>query len=332
MAIPTEIEPITSDEVASQPEAQEVQGRSLTQLAWSRIRKDKVAMISLVVLFLVLFVAAFSGVINHLRGQSIFAFHQDLISNDGGLPNGHFGGVSWTHPVGVEPGTGRDLLARLLVGSRYSFIVAFSSTILTVFLGVTIGSIAGYSRGWVDSLLGRIMDLILSFPLLLVLLALSPIIVERLHALHLQGNNAEVFYLIIVLSFFGWPYLARVVRGQVLSLREREFVEASISLGAPTRRVLFKEIVPNLWAPVIVYASLLLPSFIAAEATLAYLGVGLVEPTPSWGGMLESSVTYFNVDPFFLFVPGLYLFIVVLAFNLIGDAVRDALDPRAGRS
>ena len=330
MVLHAEVEPIAQEETA--PEAEAVEGKSLSQLAWSRIRKDRIAVVSLVVLFLALFVAAFSGVINDLRGQSIQGFHQNLISNDGALPFGHFGGVSLSHPLGVEPGTGRDLLARLLVGSRYSFIVAFSSTILTVFLGVTIGAIAGYSRGWLDGLLGRIMDLILSFPLLLVLLALSPIIVERLQSLHLEGNNAEVFYLIIVLSFFGWPYLARVVRGQVLSLREREFVEAAISLGAPTRRVLFKEIVPNLWAPVIVYSTLLLPSFIAAEATLAYLGVGLVEPTPSWGSMLESSVAYFNVDPFFLFVPGLYLFIVVLAFNLIGDAVRDALDPRAGRS
>jgi len=330
MVLHTATEPVTPEEEA---ELADIQGRSLTQIAWGRLRRDRVAMISLGVLVLALLVAAFSSLINRLRGESISAFHQQIISNNGGLPIGHLGGVSWAHPLGVEPGTGRDLLARLMVGSRYSFIIAFTSTLITVVLGVVLGAVAGYSRGWLDGFLGRTMDLILSFPLILIVLALSPVLVQRLQTeAHLRGNNAEVVYLILVFSLFGWPYLARVVRGQVLSLREREFVESAVSLGSSTRRVLFKEIVPNLWAPVIVYSTLLLPTFIAAEATLAYLGVGLVEPTPSWGGMLESSVAYFNVDPFFLFVPGLYLFIIVLAFNLLGDAVRDALDPRAGRS
>jgi ABC-type dipeptide/oligopeptide/nickel transport system permease subunit len=331
MVLHADTEPPSSIELVPEVE-EEVQGRSLTQIAWGRLRRDRVAMLSAIVLALALLVAAFSTFLNQLRGQSITAFHQNLLSQDGGLPIGRLGGVSWTHPLGVEPGTGRDLLSRLLVGSRYSFIIAFSSTLITVLLGVVVGAIAGYSRGWLDGFLGRTMDLILSFPLLLIVLALSPVVVQRLQSTGLQGNNAEVLYLILVFSLFGWPYLARVVRGQVLSLREREFVEAAVSLGSSTRRVLFREIVPNLWAPVIVYSTLLLPTFIAAEATLAYLGVGLVEPTPSWGAMLDDSVSYFNVDPFFLFVPGLYLFIVVLAFNLLGDAVRDALDPRAGRS
>ena len=134
-----------------------------------------------------------------------------------------------------------------------------------------------------------------------------------------------------MLSVFGWPYLARIVRGQVLSLREREFVESAISMGASTRRILFKEILPNLWAPILVYATILLPTYIAAEAALSFLGVGLVPPTPSWGAMLAESVRYFTVLPGYLFIPGTYLFIVVLSFNLLGDAVRDALDPRAGR-
>jgi ABC-type dipeptide/oligopeptide/nickel transport system permease subunit len=135
-----------------------------------------------------------------------------------------------------------------------------------------------------------------------------------------------------VLSFFGWPYLARIVRGQVLSLREREFVESAVSMGAGTPRILFREILPNLWAPVLVYATLLLPTFVAAEASLSFLGVGLLPPTPSWGAMLAESVRYFTVLPSFLFIPGTYLFLVVLSFNLLGDAVRDALDPRAGRA
>ena len=259
MVLHTDVEPPVTTEAAPEVE-EEVQGRSLSQIAWGRLRRDRVAMISLGVLIVALSLAAFSGVINRLMGHSIQGFNQDLISNEGGLPLGHLGGVSLSHLLGVEPGTGRDIFARLLVGSRYSFIIAFSATALTLFLGITVGAIAGYSKGWLDGLLGRIMDLILSFPLLLILLALSPVLVQRLQATFgLEGNSAEVVYLILVLSLFGWPYLARVVRGQVLSLREREFVESAVSLGSSTRRVLFREILPNLWAPVIVYATLLLP-------------------------------------------------------------------------
>jgi peptide/nickel transport system permease protein len=177
------------------------------------------------------------------------------------------------------------------------------------------------------------MDLILAFPLVLILLALSNVMTQRLEAtFHLGQVSARVLYLILVLSLFGWPYLARIVRGQVLSLREREFVESAVSMGAGTPRILFREILPNLWAPILVYSTLLLPTYIAAEAALSFLGVGLVPPTPSWGAMLADSVRYFTVDPAFLFIPGTYLFIVVLAFNLLGDSVRDALDPRAGRA
>jgi peptide/nickel transport system permease protein len=159
------------------------------------------------------------------------------------------------------------------------------------------------------------------------------VLTQRLEAtFHLGSNTARVVYIILVLSFFGWPYLARIVRGQVLSLREREFVESAISMGAGTPRILFREILPNLWAPVLVYFTILLPVYIAAEATLSFLGVGLLPPTPSWGAMLADSVTYFRVAPAYLFIPGTALFIVVLAFNLLGDAVRDALDPRAGRA
>ena len=160
-----------------------------------------------------------------------------------------------------------------------------------------VGIIAGYSRGWLDTALGRLMDLILAFPLLLILLALSSVLTQRLEATFgLAPNVARVTYIILVLSLFGWPYLARIIRGQVLSLREREFVESAVSMGAGTPRILFKEILPNLWAPILVYATLLLPTYIAAEAALSFLGVGLLPPTPSWGAMLADSVRYFTVD------------------------------------
>jgi peptide/nickel transport system permease protein len=314
-------------------ESSEIAGRSLTQIAWSRIRRDKVAIVSMTVVLVIVAIAVLAPVITRLVGVDPTSFNPKAIDNAGGLPRGSYGGISLEHPLGVEPGTGRDLFARLLYGSRLSLLIALSATMITVTVGVTVGIIAGYSRGIVDTALGRLMDLILAFPLVLILLALSNVMTQRLEAtFHLGQVSARVLYLILVLSLFGWPYLARIVRGQVLSLREREFVESAVSMGAGTPRILFREILPNLWAPILVYSTLLLPTYIAAEAALSFLGVGLVPPTPSWGAMLADSVRYFTVDPAFLFIPGTYLFIVVLAFNLLGDSVRDALDPRAGRS
>jgi ABC-type dipeptide/oligopeptide/nickel transport system permease subunit len=321
------------DTSAPTAESSEIAGRSLTQIAWGRLRRDKVAMTSMVVVLVIVGIAILAPVITRLVGVNPTDFNDDAINDAGGLPNGNFGGITLDHPLGVEPGTGRDLFARLLYGSRISLLIALSATLITMVLGITVGIIAGYSRGWVDTALGRLMDIVLAFPLILILLALSNVLTQRLQTtFHLGELSSRVLYLILVLSFFGWPYLARIVRGQVLSLREREFVESAISMGAGTRRILFREILPNLWAPILVYATLLLPTYIAAEATLSFLGVGLVPPTPSWGAMLADSVRYFVVDPAFLFIPGTYLFIVVLAFNLLGDAVRDALDPRAARS
>jgi peptide/nickel transport system permease protein len=313
-------------------ETAEIAGRSLTEIAWGRLRRDKVAMVSIVVLVIIVAIAVLAPVITRLVGVTPDDFNPKTIDDAGGLPLGTAGGISIHHPLGVEPGTGRDLFARLLYGSRISLLIALTSTVITVVLGVTVGIVAGYSRGWLDTALGRLMDVILAFPLVLILLALSNVLTQRLETtFHLGDLVARVTYLIMVLSFFGWPYLARIVRGQVLSLREREFVESAVSMGAGTPRILFREILPNLWAPILVYSTLLLPTFIAAEATLSFLGVGLVPPTPSWGAMLADSVRYFRVDPAFLFIPGTYLFFVVLAFNLLGDSVRDALDPRAGR-
>ena len=137
--------------------------------------------------------------------------------------------------------------------------------------------------------------------------------------------------MILVLSVFGWPYLARLVRGQVISMREREFVEAAVSIGSSNRRILFRELLPNLWAPILIYATIAMPGLIGAEAALAYLGISVVPPTPTWGSMLQESVGYFTVDPFYFFVPLTMLLAVVLSFNLLGDALRDALDPKSGR-
>lgn len=318
-------------------ESTEIAGRSLSQIAWSRLRRDKVAMVSLTVVLVVIVVAAAAPLVTRLVGVDPYTFNQDpdVISDAGGLPVGGWldSGISLDHPLGVEPLTGRDIFARLLYGARISLLIALSATLVTTALGVTIGIIAGYSKGWLDTTLGRLMDIILAFPLLLILLAMSPVLTQRLEqTFGMPPNAARVVYIVAVLSLFGWPYLARIIRGQVLSLREREFVESAISMGAGTPRILFKEILPNLWAPILVYVTILLPTYIAAEATLSFLGVGLLPPTPSWGAMLAESVSFFYTLPTYLFIPGTALFIVVLAFNLLGDAVRDALDPRAGRA
>jgi peptide/nickel transport system permease protein len=322
---------VSTDTAVTSPDA--FAGISLRRLAWRRLKRDKAAMVAMWLLVAIFITALLAPLIVSVLGLSPYDF--DLTALDpaqGSLPAGSLGGISADHPLGVEPLTGRDLLARLLYGARVSLFIAITSVLLIAIIGTVVGIVAGYKHGWVDTIIGRSTDLLLAFPQILMLIALSPVLTQRLEALGLSPENARIVYLIIVFAFFGWPYLARLIRGQVLSLREREFVEAAVANGAPTRRILFTEILPNLWAPIIVYVTISLPLIIAAEAALSYLGVGIVEPTPSWGKMLADSVRYFAVVPTYLFIPGTALFIVVYAFNIFGDAVRDALDPRTGRN
>jgi ABC-type dipeptide/oligopeptide/nickel transport system permease subunit len=326
--VSTETAPVVAPDAVAAPV-----GLSLRQLAWRRLKRDKAAMFAMWLLVAIFVTALLAPLIANLVGVNPYDF--DLGALDpaqGSLPRGAWGGVSADHPLGVEPLTGRDLLARLLYGARVSLFISGTSVLLIAIVGTVVGIVAGYKTGWIDTVIGRSTDLLLAFPFLLMLIALSPVLTQRLEALGLSSENARIAYLIIVFAFFGWPYLARLIRGQVLSLREREFVEAAVANGAPTRRILFKEILPNLWAPIIVYVTISLPTLIAAEAALAYLGVGVTEPTPSWGKMLADSVRFFAVVPTYLFIPGLALFVVVYAFNVFGDAVRDALDPRTGRN
>lgn len=310
-----------------------VVGRTLRQIAFNRIKHDKVAIACVVALVIITLLAVFAPLICNVINVDPYTFDSAAISDSGGLPLGSFGGVSGKHPLGVEPLTGRDILARLLYGTRVSLMIAFLATTIVVTTGVLIGIFAGYSRGWIDSVLSRIMDLTLAFPFLLVVIAMSPVLEQRLAAIGIpEGNPSRIVTLVLLLSLFGWPYLARLIRGQVLSMREREFVEAATSIGSGTSRMVFKELLPNLWAPILVYATIAMPGFIGAEAALAYLGISVQPPTATWGAMLEESVGYFTVDPFYMFVPLTMLLVSVLSFNLLGDALRDALDPKADRT
>jgi peptide/nickel transport system permease protein len=297
-----------------------------------RLRHDKVTVVAFFVITFALLLAIAAPFMRMAGVLDPYALHNNLVGGFGTLPTGRFGGVSWSHPFGVEPGTGRDLLSRILLGVSFSILIATSATLLSVLIGTTLGIISGYAGGAVDYWISRFMDLTLAFPQLLMLLALSPVLKQRITDLGVpKGTATSAVYLILVLGFFGGPYLARIVRGQTLSLRNREFVEAARSLGASRRRIWFRELLPNLWAPVIVYASLTLPLNISAEAALSYLGVGLQAPTPSLGNILQDSVSWYQPDPTYFFAPGIVLVLIVLSFNLFGDGLRDALDPKSHR-
>jgi peptide/nickel transport system permease protein len=336
-------ETLPVDHLAETPEAKKIEGRSLGQIAWARLKKDKIAMISAIVILLIIVVAVSAPLIVKLNGYPPDQPNlrgpdgQPLLdSSTGGTPIGGLwgSGMSSEHWLGVEPGNGRDVFSRLVYGTRVSLLVALGGTIIAVVLGTVFGMIAGYFRGWVDALLGRLMDIMLSFPALLFIMALTPVIADRAQSMFgiPDDNKLRMGVLMFVLGFFGWAYLARIVRGQTLSIREREFVEAARSLGAGPFYVIFKQILPNLLPTLLVYTTLIIPTYITAEAALSYLGVGVKDPTSSWGRMIADASQWFEGNPLYLFFPGMALFITVLAFNLLGDSVRDALDPRAGRS
>lgn len=308
-----------------------IEGKSPRELAWARFRRDKPAMVGLGIVAFFVVIAVFAPLVCRLLGISPYELDRDAL-NDYGLPAGRFGGISREHWLGVEPGTGRDILARLIYGARTSLFIGLLSTLLTTVLGVTLGLVAGYARGRVDAVIGRVMDLTLAFPSILLIIALTRPFTQRLEDLGVpEGNPARITYVIIVLALFGWVYVARIVRGQTMSLREREFVEAAKACGAGPMHIIFRQILPNLWAPIIVVVSLSLPGYVAVESTLSFLGVGIIAPASSWGVMLGDSVRYYRADPTYLFIPGTALIILVLAFNLLGDGIRDALDPKAER-
>jgi peptide/nickel transport system permease protein len=297
-------------------EAVKVVGRSPWQLAWRRLRRDKVAMVSLVIIILVVLIAVFApffaDITHHGRDEQ---FRQTGLG-EAGQPVAP-GGTFW---FGTDD-QGRDILVRTAYGARISLLVGVVSTLLAVAVGVFVGLAAGYLGRVVDTILSRIVDVVLSLPFLLTAVAIVAV-----------KGSPSLTITILVIAFFSWASVARIVRGQVLSLREREFVEAARSLGAGSFRIMAVDVLPNVLAQVIVYTTLLIPSAIVFEASLSFLGLGIPPPTPSWGNMLNDAQAYYHTAWWFLVFPGIGLLTLTLAFNLLGDGVRDAFDPRGDRT
>jgi len=324
----------TAGATAPQPEAAvagvqkgQIEGRSLGRIAWSRFKKDKAAVTGGVIVILLILCAVLARPIQAVLGLDPNAFNQDLVDPNTSLPLGGWGGMSLDHPLGVDPKFGRDIASRILEGSWVSLVVAFGATLLSVVIGTIMGVISGYYGGRVDAFISRAMDVFLAFPLLLFAISISATLQGG--AFGLEGLPLHIGVLIFVIGFFNWPYLGRIIRGQALVLREREFVDAAKGMGAKGPYILFRELLPNLVGPIIVYSTLLIPTNIIFEASLSFLGVGIQPPQASWGGMLSDAIDFYQVDPQYMLVPGLAIFITVLAFNLLGDGLRDALDPRS---
>ncbi len=305
-------------------DAGEITARSPSALFWRRFRADRVAMASAIFIVFLILVAIFAPLVVKLLGLPGPGVQNPNLTDAFGTP------ISPTsaHPFGVDP-LGEDVLSRVIYGTRTSLEVGIIGTALATIVGVTLGLLAGFYRGWVDTGLSRFADVVLSFPILLLGLGIAAACAVNGCLGGLIQPGVQTILVIIVIS--GWTYVYRITRGQVLSLREKEFVEAARSLGASNRRIMFKEILPNLVAPILVYSSLLIPTNILFEAALSFLGVGVKPPTASWGQMIADASSNFTTEWWYMLFPGAALLLTVLAFNLVGDGLQDALNPKADR-
>jgi ABC-type dipeptide/oligopeptide/nickel transport system permease subunit len=312
--------------------AEHLAGRSPSKIAMDRLRSDKVAMVSAAVVLFFVLVAIFAPLITRAWGVDLRGGDPATDTDQFGFPliGPPYHGFVWQHPLGLEPLNGNDLLAEWVYGARTSLEVATITTALSTILGVVIGLIAGFSRGTGDKLISFLIDVFLSFPFLLGALALAPIILNRYGESEADLQRASFWALVGILTFLGWMPLARLIRGEVFSLREREFIQAARVIGVPTRQILFKELLPNMVAPIVVSLSLSLPAFVALEAALSFLGLGLTG-IPSLGKMAAQATPYYADYGLYLWVPVGAIALLTLTLNLLGDAVRDAFDPRTRR-
>ncbi|MBV7700510.1 ABC transporter permease [Streptomyces sp. TRM70350] len=319
--------------------AKKLEGRSPGQLMWQRFKRDRTGMICAGVVIFFFAIALLAPVLTAISGTNPYTLYgQDPtyadkpVLDEFGLPLGYFGGVSADHWFGVEPQYGRDLFAMLMYGMRTSLYMAVGVATLLTITGVIIGVVGGYFGGRVDFWLGRVTDFFLSFPSQLFFIAFMPVVT----AFFVDPREETPTYfralaILIVLWVLGWMGMARLVRSVVLALREREFIEAAKVSGASPARIIRKEILPNIVTPVLVQYTYQLPSTILTIAFLSFAGVGFVEPTPDWGRLFAAGAQYTQQDPAFIFFPGVALVIFILCFNLLGDSVRDAFDPKSGR-
>ncbi|WP_230208082.1 ABC transporter permease [Microlunatus sp. Gsoil 973] len=283
-----------------------------------RLMRDSSVTVGGAVILLFVLAAIFAPALAALEGQDPYTYHLDTLGPDT-APTGFGGGISSDHWFGVEPLTGRDMFAIVVYGARTSLLVGVAATVVSVLLGVLIGIVAGYFGGWTDRIISRVTDVVFGFPGLIFMITLGAVVPDTF---------PKPILLIIVIGFFGWPSIARVIRGQTLTLRERNYVVAARASGAGSGHILFSQLLPNLVATIIVFATISIPGKIGAEAALSFLGVGVPPPTPAWGRSIGEAINWISVDPMFLVVPGGALFLITLAFNLFGDGLRDVLDPR----
>ncbi|MEU9804239.1 ABC transporter permease [Streptomyces sp. NPDC051000] len=284
------------------------------------MRKRPSAVAAAAVLTLLVLLALAAPLLAQLVGQDPNAYHDDLVdSARGGVPLGSLGGISADHWLGVEPGTGRDLFTRLLHGARISLLVALGATVVQVAVGVAAGLTAALGNRVVAALIGRTTDVMIALPMLVLGVALTAVV---------PPDFPRPLLLILVIGLLGWGGTARLTRAQTLALRELDFVAAARLSGNGTLRIARRELLPSLAAPVITLAAINVPTNMVVEASLSFLGVGVKPPTPSWGQMLSGAQTWFRADPTYVLLPAAMLFVTVLAFTVLGDAVRTALDPR----
>ena len=328
-------------------EAEQVKARGYWEQVWLRFRRDRVAVLGgvfIVCLLLVAFVGA------PLAEQGLGHGPNDVNTSGGLDPDSQLPVGPWTtvstepypgapgecedtlYVLGADSQLGRDMFLRLLYGAQTSLEVAILATLLSVSIGLVLGLIAGYYRGWSDTVVSRLTEIVMAFPYLLFVIAVAATVGERLNRITFGGLlHPGVFTLVLIFGIFGWFYPARIIRSQILSLREKEFIEAARMTGAGDWRIMRSHLLPHLVAPLIVYSTLIVATNVIAEAGLSFLGLGIPAPTASWGNLLAEGPNYYLTQPWLMVWPGLAILLTTLAFNLLGDGLRDAFDPRAAR-